>query len=265
MAYTSRTLTETEKHYAQIEKEHLSLTWACDKFSPYIIGMTIEIETDHKPLVPFLSSNDLDAVPPRVLRFRLRLMRYSFTICHVPSKYLYTADMLSRSPSPTMNNDTESEELETSAELFISTVVSQLPATSNHLKALSTAQLEDKSLQQIMKHCREGWPEQQKIDDKLKPFWFAQNELSLHNNMLLHGSRIVIPKSLQQEVLGQLHQGRHQGIVKCRNRARISVWWPGISKQLEQFIQKCPTCCKNCYRASDHYRNTLKAMGENSI
>ena len=88
-------------------------------------------------------------------------------------QYLYTADMLSRSPSPTMNNDTESEELGTSAKLFISIVVLQLSATSNHLKALSTAQSEDKSLQQVMKHYREGWPEQQKIDDKLKPFWFV--------------------------------------------------------------------------------------------
>ena len=94
-----------------------------------------------------------------------------------------------------------------------------------------------------MKHCREGWPEQQKIDDKLKPFWFVQNKLSLHNNLLLRDSRIVIPESLQQELLGQLYKG-HQGIVKCRNRARISVWWPGISKQLEQFIQKYPTCCR---------------------
>lgn len=33
--------------------------------------------------------------------------------------------------------------------------------------------------------------------------------------------------------------------MKCQNRARTSLWWPGISKQLEQFIQKCPTCCKN--------------------
>ena len=119
-------------------KLSLSITWECDKFSPYIIGKTIEIETDHKPLVPLLSSKDLDAVPPRILCFRLCLMR-SITICHVPGKYLYTVDMLSRSPSPTMNNDTESEGLETSAELFISTVVLQLPATSNCLKALSTA------------------------------------------------------------------------------------------------------------------------------
>ena len=54
--------------------------------------------------------------------------------------------MLSRSPSPTTNNDTESEELKASAKLFIPTVVSQLSATSNRLKALSTAQSENKSL-----------------------------------------------------------------------------------------------------------------------
>ena len=149
VAYASRTLTETEKHYAQIEKECLSLTWACDKFSPYIIGKSIEIETDHKPLVPLLSSKDLGAIPPRILHFRLRLMRYSFSICHVPGKYFYTADVLSRSPSLTTVDDTESAELETSAELFISAVVSNLPATSNRLKALTTAQSEDQTLQRV--------------------------------------------------------------------------------------------------------------------
>ena len=78
--------------------------------------------------------------------------------------------MLSRSPLLTTINDSESEELQTSADLFISTVVSHLPATPDRLKALSTAQSEDTSLQQVVKYCTEGWPEKQKIDDKPKPF-----------------------------------------------------------------------------------------------
>ena len=64
-------------------------------------------------------------------------MRYSFSIGNVSDKYLYTADVLSRSPSLTTADDTKSTELETSAELFISAVVSNLPATSYHLKVLS--------------------------------------------------------------------------------------------------------------------------------
>ena len=59
----------------------------------------------------------------------------------------------------------------------------------------------------------------------------------------MRGSRIVIPTPLRKEILAQLHTG-HQGITKCRERARQSVWWPGIGKQLQDLIQHCPVCCQ---------------------
>jgi len=67
VAYASRSMSETERHYTQIEKEALATTWACDKFAPNILGKKIHIETDHKPLVPLLSTKHLDNMPPRVL------------------------------------------------------------------------------------------------------------------------------------------------------------------------------------------------------
>lgn len=45
------------------------------------------------------------------------------------------------------------------------------------------------------------------------------------------------------DVLDRIHEV-HQGIAKCRKRARTSVWWPGLSKQLEEMVKKCPTCIK---------------------
>ena len=99
IAFASRAMSETEKRYAQIEKEALATTWACEKFSEYIVGRKILIETDHKPLVPLLSMKTLDHLPPCILRFRLRLMRFQYAIVHVPGKHLYTADTLSRTPS----------------------------------------------------------------------------------------------------------------------------------------------------------------------
>ena len=99
VAYISRTMSPTELRYAQIEKEALSITWACDRFSEFLIGMEFEIQTDHKPLVPLLWTKQLDDLLPRILRFRLRLMRYQFSIYHVPGKNLVTADALSRAPS----------------------------------------------------------------------------------------------------------------------------------------------------------------------
>jgi len=62
VAYASRSMTETERRYAQIEKEALASTWACEKFSTYILGMKFAIETDHKPLVPLLGSKQLDSL-----------------------------------------------------------------------------------------------------------------------------------------------------------------------------------------------------------
>ena len=56
VAYALRSLSETEQRYAQIEKEALAITWACEKFQTYLIGKRFQVETGHKPLVPLLSS-----------------------------------------------------------------------------------------------------------------------------------------------------------------------------------------------------------------
>ena len=92
VSFASRSMSETERRYAQIEKEAFATTWACEKFSNFILGKHIQVETDHKPLVPLLGLKHLDSLPPRILRFRLRLDRFSYDIKHVPGKELYTAD-----------------------------------------------------------------------------------------------------------------------------------------------------------------------------
>lgn len=101
IAFISQSLSDTEKRYAQIEKEALAVTWACERFQDYLIGLHYTTETDHKPLVPLLSSKNLEELPIQVQRFRLRLMRFNYTIFHVLGKSLCTADALSRSPVDT--------------------------------------------------------------------------------------------------------------------------------------------------------------------
>ena len=65
----------------------------------------------------------------------------------------------------------------------------------------------------------------------------------MENGLLLKGSRLVIPKPLQRDILQKLHAG-HQGIVKCRERAKQSVWWPGMCTQLQKVVEGCDTCAK---------------------
>ena len=65
----------------------------------------------------------------------------------------------------------------------------------------------------------------------------------LENFRLLKGTRLVIPTTMCLDILDKLHEG-HLGINKCREQAKRSVWWPGLSKQLEDMIHNCNVCIK---------------------
>ena len=72
-----------EEKYAQIEKEALGIrayiTWACKRFSEYLVGMQFRVKMDHKPLVPLLDAKNLEELPARIQRFKMRFMRVTFT------------------------------------------------------------------------------------------------------------------------------------------------------------------------------------------
>ncbi len=241
ISYISRSLSATEQRYAQIEKEALAFTWACERFSDYLLGLTFHIHTDHKPLVPLFSSKNLDELPVSVQRFRMRMMRYNFTISHVPGKSLLVADTLSRAPATDSDSSDTLLEQETAA--YVTAVWQNLPATDQQLDRIKRHQEEDEVCQQVATYCQSGWPTKQALAGAVKPYYSVSSELSVQNGLLMRGNRIVIPTALRLEMLDKLHTG-HLGITKCRDRARQSVWWPGLSRQLEELVKGCTPCCK---------------------
>lgn len=239
VAYISRSMSPTEQRYAQIEKEALALTWACERFADYLIGIKFHIETDHKPLVPLLSTKLLDELPIRVQRFRMRLLRYDFTISHTPGKELGTADVLSRAPTSSLS--TADHSLQEQVDAYVQLVMDSLPATRPRLAEIKAAQEADEVCQKVVKYCREGWPT--RVFGVLKKYQSAGAELSIEQGILMRGDRLVIPSALQNDILHRLHEG-HQGVRKCRERAKQSVWWPGLSSQLEEVVRSCAECVK---------------------
>lgn len=99
IAYASRSLTETEKRYAQIEKELLAVTFGLERFHQYTYGVNVTVENDHKPLENILRKSLLQT-PPRLQRLLLRLQKYDFNFKYVPGKQLIIADTLSRAHLP---------------------------------------------------------------------------------------------------------------------------------------------------------------------
>ena len=95
VAFASRSLSSTEKWYAQVEKEALASALACNRFEDYLIGLKFILETEHKPLVALLGTKSLDELPSCIQRMRMLLMRFSYVVVHVPGKVLYTTDTLS--------------------------------------------------------------------------------------------------------------------------------------------------------------------------
>uniref|UniRef100_A0A1X7TTJ5 Integrase zinc-binding domain-containing protein n=1 Tax=Amphimedon queenslandica TaxID=400682 RepID=A0A1X7TTJ5_AMPQE len=53
---------------------------------------------------------------------------------------------------------------------------------------------------------------------------------------------------VRQQVLSQIHIG-HQGVTKCKKRARLSVWWPCLSQDSQRLFE----CCHS-YRVSQEQR-----------
>ena len=161
-------------------------------------------------------------------------MRFDYTVFHVSGKSLHTAGALSRAPLPHSENDFHNA---ASVEEQVLEIISQLPASKDYLKLYSQTQASDPVCCQLIQFCHNGWPIRNQIKGELLRirYWNTRSELTICDGLLLYGTHIVVPKSLQQEILRKIHQG-HQGIEKCRLRVSTSVWLPGVSREMESFV-----------------------------
>ena len=170
----------------------------------------------------------------------MRLMRFEYDIVLVPGKDLVIADTLSRAPLP-MDRDERDAELEKEAETHINVVVNSLLATDVILLKYLHAQQHDEICKEASHHTLNGWPDH-RLKGGIARYQQVCSELSVSpGGLLLNGERIVVPTRLQGKCLKCIHDS-HQGISKCRERAKRAVWWPGISRDIENFISRCNTC-----------------------
>ena len=236
VAYASRTMTQTECRYAQIEKECLGLVYGFEKFHSYVYGLPKFVaETDHKPLISIIKKN-LSDMSPRIQRLMMKLQRYDFELTYTPGKHIVMADTLSRA---TTQSDTPVSSTETDVQLHVNLITASLPVSDRKSKQIVAETEKDPVLQRVMKNLKENWPR-----GECPSYYNVRAELSVINGLLLRKNRIVIPQSLRKEMLKRLHEG-HLGMEKCKRRARTSMYWPGINTDIDKMVSSCETCLKH--------------------
>lgn len=246
LAFASKALTATETRYSQIEREALAIKWACNHFHLYVSGHPFRVVTDHQPLIS-LFKGTTPHPPPRIERWAILLQHYQMELIYRPGAK-NPADFLSRHPEhPTEGNSDQERE----AEDFVNMVSQWSCPRALSIEEIKTHTDTDSVLQRVadalqkgtwegLLHHTQGWSEQDR--NRLGKLWRAQNELSMsESGIILRGTCIVIPHSLQERATVLVHEG-HQGTERMKARMREKVWFPGLEEAVDAAVRNCRAC-----------------------
>ena len=230
VAYASRTLSKSERNYAQIEKWALALVFGVKKFYDFLYALPFTLVTDHKPLLAILGPKK--GVPTlgdaRMQHWALILAVYQYQLQFRSTDEHKNADMLSRLPLK--------EEDFTASE-----VADNLPVTS---RQIAEATRKDPVMSKVLSHRLNGWPAQNS-DRDVQPCFNRLTELSVKGGVLLWGLRVVVPPAFRDRLLEELHE-QHPGIYRMKALACSYVWWPNIDTDIEGKVKTCHDCTRVC-------------------
>ena len=234
IGFASRTLSDTEKKYSQIEKEGLACVFGVARFHTYVYGRHFTLITDHKPLQSLFDGKH--PVSPqasgRIQRWALKLAMYEYDL-ECRSTYRHgNADALSRLPlsekPPVVPRLAE--------HVLLMEHLSNSPVTAMQIKSWTRR---DPILAQVLRCIKGGWPSQ--ATPRLQVYWLKRFELSLLDDCILWGNRVLVPEAGRQDVLSELHGG-HPGSSRMKTLARMFVWWPNIDQDIEKLVNTCSQC-----------------------
>ena len=94
-------------------------------------------------------------------------------------------------------------------------------------------------LAKVTQYLDTEWPNQ--VSEDLRPYFHRKNELSVEQDCILWGARVIIPPKGREEMMKELHQ-EHLGSTKMKQFARSYIWWPGLDKDLEELASGCSVC-----------------------
>ena len=228
IAFASKSLTDAESQYANIERELLAIVFACQHFSTYLLGRSFVAESDHKPL-EMIAVKNLVNVPSRLQRMLLQLQRFDITIHYRPGSEMQLVDALSICP------------VRASLEIKLNMLCSLFQTVDQDHQGTAAG---GPHTYHSIPVSTESWPHQRRhLPHVARHYFNFRDELSTDDGLLLKGPCIVIPNILKEEYLHHLHEG-HLSSSKVKANAKEHLYWPGIDADIEDYSKRCKECIK---------------------
>ncbi|CAL4115974.1 unnamed protein product [Meganyctiphanes norvegica] len=178
---------------------------------------------------------------------------------HIPGVKQCAADGLSRypvDPAEVMDlpddvatlfklEDPSCTDVEEATLLMALSTFQASPITSVTWDLVRTATASDETLNALLDLIEAGFPSPSlEIPQALRVYLPLQDHLSTVDGVILYNDRVLIPPSLRPNVLSTLHAA-HQGTSTMLARAESSVFWPGITKDIQRIREQCNQCHRN--------------------
>ena len=204
ISYASRSLTDVESRYYQIEREALAICWAIQHYKNYLLGRKFVVNSDHSPLQNIFNGNK--ELPARIERWVLKLQQYDFKVVYTTGSS-NPSDCLSRSPSTA-----KTDKQEVLAEEFINCILKNYSPKSIPVQTIIESTNSCPEIQYV-KNCLKlnKWKQSEicKQDKKMITACYTiRDELTeTEEGLLLKGNKIVVPEALQDKIVKIAHEG----------------------------------------------------------
>ena len=190
--YTSRSLTPTQRRWAQIEKELLLVVFGLERFDQYTYGRKVAIQNDHLPAGHNSGKKTLSQAPKRLQLLMLRVHRYDVEFQYIQGSRLEVADTLSRAYLDVPECQVRSVKTNALKDIPDRVTLAVAQATAN-----------DPDLQKVLDLINDGWPEEKHlVTPEATPYF---DILSHHDGVIHKGQRVVIPTAMRHEMKHKLH------------------------------------------------------------
>ena len=249
----SRFLKPEETRYAPVEGEALAIAYSLKQTRYFTQGCDkLLIVTDHKPLVAIFGDRALDEIAnPRLLSMKQKTLLWRFDIEHKPGKDNLFSDATSRHPVDSPDDDDSSWiaylTIHDDDDIGNDMETELLEIASNELRAITWNLvrhecMQDQMVQELSHTIVSGFPQSRDaLPASIQPFWKFRHDLYIIDGVVLMRRRIIIPSSLRSEVLESLHSA-HQGVTAMNERAKLEVYWPDITNDIQRVRDSCQDC-----------------------